>query len=228
MSCLYCIKGVYEPGQVYRGTCGQGPSLSWSWVPVPSIVPSVSAAWYVNMEARRQMDNGKIKCAMRERQIWSNLRKSGKLILFLAFLALLLSYSDPPVPSVPWQSSQTIIVLRYLLSLTTSFKGRSWSTIALKCGGTGPCGPLLLFNVSSWSIMGFPDIWSKAILVCLWRHSLVRFVLIVWLIGLIQSLPHKNRTERLSRRKCFCFACLLELGYQCVSAFSLRWDGLTY
>lgn len=163
---------------------------------------------------------------MRERQIWSSLRKSGKLILFLAFLAFLLSYSDPPVPSVPWKSSQAIIFLPYLLSLTTSFKGKSRSTMHLNGGGTGSCGPLLLFNVSSWSVMRLPDTWSKVILVCLWRHSLVRSILVVWLIGLIQSLPHKNRTERLSRRKCFCFACLLAwLGISVCFSFQseMRW-----
>jgi hypothetical protein len=47
------------------------------------------------------MDNRKVNCAMHERQIWSNFRKSVKLILSLVFLAFLLSSSNPPVPSVP-------------------------------------------------------------------------------------------------------------------------------
>lgn len=49
---------------------------------------------------------------------------------------------------------------------------------------------------------------------------------LVWLgdCGLIQSLQHRNRTERLSRRKCFCFACLnWDMGVFQPSA----WEGLT-
>lgn len=148
---------------------------------------------------------------MHERQIWSNFRKSVKLILSLVFLAFLLSSSNPPVPSVPWQSSHILILLRHLPSMTKSLKGRLGSTTAHKWQRDGHSWRLLLwFYVLTWSIMRCPYLFmsyscvpTKAFLSEIYTYCLP------WLggCGLLQSLQHKNRIKRPNRRKCFCFAC---------------------